>query len=171
MEEESSDEFSGRERYGSFTAGVAVVACQEGDLTIIHLHKAVVGDGHLVRVESEVSEDLFRSAKGLFGIDDPFDAGEFLHEALKGSGIEKMSAARVESEPLGVECLPEEVDEFSSEFSGKCAHGDEKVVSSLDPSGLGLIQAAARGHNVEVGMELKLLVPGVQNGGESYMRS
>lgn len=134
VEEESSDEFSGRERYGSFKAGVVVVSCQEGDLTIIHFHKAVVGDGHLVRVESEVSEDLFSSAKGLFGIDDPFDAGEFLHEALKGTGIEKLSAARLESEHLGVECLPEEVDEFSSEFFGKCAHGDEKVVSSRDPS-------------------------------------
>ena len=58
VEEESSDEFSGRERYGSFKAGVVVVSCQEGDLTIIHFHEAVVGDGHLVRVESEVSEDL-----------------------------------------------------------------------------------------------------------------
>jgi hypothetical protein len=135
------------------------------------LHEAVVGDGDFVGVQSEVSEYLLCPSKGLFAVNDPFDAREFLDKALKVSGILKVLAVGLESEGVFVEGQFEQVNEFSSEFLGKLTHRDEKVVSRADPSGSRLIKSAAGDHDVEVGMELEVLVPGVEDGRESYERS
>ena len=72
MDEKAADELVGIESHGSDAIVFFAVSPLECDLAVLKCHQAVVGDGNAVGIAAEVIEDLGGSAKGRFGIDDPF---------------------------------------------------------------------------------------------------
>lgn len=58
VKKEPPDELMNRYGYGSFLTGILIVTGEESDPVVAYLHEAMVGDGNLVRVESQVLEDV-----------------------------------------------------------------------------------------------------------------
>lgn len=52
---------------------------------------------------------------------------------------------------------------------GEGLDGDEEVIWGWDPTFSGGIESPAFDHEVKVGVELKILIPGVQDGGAAYL--
>ena len=71
MLEEAAQELLRRERHGALLAVVRVVLPAKGDLGVGDREQAMVGDGHAMGVAGQVVKDVFGSAKGRLGIDDP----------------------------------------------------------------------------------------------------
>jgi hypothetical protein len=128
MKKESSDELTGGYGYEPFLAGVFVVTCEESDPMVGNLDEAVVGDGDLVGVASQILEDLLRASEWFLGVYDPFLAIEFVHEALESIRIFKMLDVLQEPQVVSGKGSVEKVEKLTSEFLGKSAHRHEKVV-------------------------------------------
>ena len=71
MLEEAAQELLRRERHGALLTAVRVVLPAKGDLEVGDREQAMVGDGHAIGVAGQVVKDVFGSAEGLLGIDDP----------------------------------------------------------------------------------------------------
>lgn len=72
VHKEAADELVGFESHGSNAIVFFAVLPLEGNLAVLKRHQAVIGNGDTVGVAAEVVEDLNRSTKGRFGVDDPF---------------------------------------------------------------------------------------------------
>lgn len=64
MQQETTDEFLGRERHRLLGFAVAIVLPAEGDVSIVGVKKAIVGDRYPVRVAPGVLQNLLGPAKG-----------------------------------------------------------------------------------------------------------
>lgn len=116
VEEEPSDELIRRYGYGSFLTGIFIVTGEESDPVVAYLHEAMVGDGNLVRIESQVLEDEVGSSKRLFGVDDPFFLVEFVHESPEIlRPLEVMDAVEEPQLVPGIR-LFEKVEKLAGEF-------------------------------------------------------
>jgi hypothetical protein len=72
MEQEASEEGMGVHGRHLELIALAPVAVGEGDLPVVHLNNAVVGNRHTVRVPAEILHDLGRPGEGTLGVDNPF---------------------------------------------------------------------------------------------------
>jgi len=50
---------------------VGVVLPAKGDVSVVHRQQPVIGDGHAMRVASQVLQDMFRPSEECLRIDDP----------------------------------------------------------------------------------------------------
>jgi hypothetical protein len=73
VEQEAPDELVGLQTHGLDGAAVAIVLPGKGDMTVIAVLDAAVGDGDAMGVAPEIGEDLRRPAKRLLGVNDPCD--------------------------------------------------------------------------------------------------
>ena len=71
MEEEAAKELDGFERQNLFDTAVAIILPTEPDAAVFEFEQAMIGDGDLVGVASEIVDDLGRAAEGALGVDDP----------------------------------------------------------------------------------------------------
>src|SRR5712692_6094072 len=71
VKQEATDELLGSECHGLASTAVAIVLPAKLNRPVIKVEQPVVGDGNAVGVACDVSEDLFRSVEGWFGIDHP----------------------------------------------------------------------------------------------------
>src|SRR6202161_3506747 len=73
VEQEAPDELVGLQTHGLDGAAVAIVLPGKGDMTVIAVLDAAVGDGDAMGVAPEIGEDLRGPAKRLLGVNDPCD--------------------------------------------------------------------------------------------------
>ena len=59
------------------------------------------------------------------------------------------------------------IEEFASDDLGEGFDGDEKGVFCGDPVLGGGVESSAGDHEMEVGVERQVLIPGMQDGGKS----
>jgi hypothetical protein len=71
MQEKAAHEFISGERDGSLLLATGVIFGTKGNLAIFKCQQAVIGDGHAVRVATEIGQHLLRARKGRLGIDVP----------------------------------------------------------------------------------------------------
>jgi hypothetical protein len=71
VEEESPEEFHGIEGHGALLVALSVVLPGEADVAVLEGEEALVGDRDPVGVTGEIFENLMRTPKGWFGIDNP----------------------------------------------------------------------------------------------------
>ena len=76
VQKKTADEDLGGQRHCLLGVAVGAIPVAEGDLSVGQLQDAVVADGDLVGIASEIFEDLRRSGERLFGVDDPVDEGQ-----------------------------------------------------------------------------------------------
>jgi hypothetical protein len=62
---------------------LADVSPAEGHLAIVHPQQAAVGDGHAVRIASQVLEDMLGAAEGGPGIDHPVHSLKLSEESIE----------------------------------------------------------------------------------------
>src|SRR5438552_4383400 len=71
MQEEPAQEFIGRYRHFAFAVAMGIVLPTESDLIALHGDQPVIGDGHAMRVASQVVKHMLWSAERLLGIYHP----------------------------------------------------------------------------------------------------
>ena len=118
-------------------------------------------------IAAEVGIDMLGSVERFFGVDYPFVPPEFFEEAIKGWFF--LQALRVSSEQKFalVEGFFQGLEELPSDDLGEGFDGDEKGVFCGDPVICRGVESAAGDDEMEVGMEEEVLIPGVENGGET----
>ena len=143
-----------------FTA-VTIVFVLEADVSVLGGAQATVGDGDVVNVSSEVFEDGIGPGERGFGIDDPLPAAQSLDPG--GEVVRQGFQLAFELELLacvdGLQSVEEEVPEAATEhvYRQKEAAGTAAPVLSIGR------EATAGDQTVQVGMEMKILAPGVEH--------
>ena len=66
-----------------------------------------------------------------------------------------------------MEGFSQSIEELASDDLGEGFDGDEEGVFCRDPAMGGGVESPTGDHEMEMGMELKILIPGVQDGGEA----
>ena len=93
MEEETADELWGLEAQGlvaGFVAWAAVVLPLKGDVVLVEVDEARVGDGDAVGVAGEVVQDLSGSSPRGSGIEVPLLLTKWGDEVSEGAGMVKV---------------------------------------------------------------------------------
>src|ERR1700681_1870129 len=78
MEEEAPNELGDRDSqdFALVIAAFPIVLPAEGDVGLVEIEQAIVGDRDAMSVAREIGQDLLGTGEGLFGIDDPFDCAQ-----------------------------------------------------------------------------------------------
>jgi hypothetical protein len=127
----------------------------------------VIGDGDAVGIAAEVGIDMLGAVERFFGVGDPFLAPEFFEETMKGWFFLQGLRVSPAQEFSLVEGFFEGIDELSSHNQREGFDGDEEGVFSGDPVLGGGVESSTGDDEVEVGVEEEVLIPGVENGGET----
>ena len=72
VQQEPADEFFGGDRHRTLHVSMSVILPAKRDVVAVESEQSMIGDGHSMRVTAEITEYLFGTAEGWFGIDDPF---------------------------------------------------------------------------------------------------
>ena len=72
MEQKAANEFAGLQSQRFLLVVVTVIFPTKGDLAVVDVQQAVIGNGNAVRVQTQVVQDLFGTAEGRFGVNHPF---------------------------------------------------------------------------------------------------
>ena len=137
-----------------------VVPPTEADLTVLDGEQAV-------GVLAEVVEDLLGAGEGGLGVDDPLGLAERLEVGVEGSGVVERGEGVAELEPAGAEGLLEQFEEEAAEQAGEDADGEEEAGAAGDPAATVGSDAAAGDDAVQVGVQLKGLPSGMEDGEEA----
>jgi hypothetical protein len=171
VEEEASNELFGGKSHRSLAVAVAVVAPEEGDVSILHLEEPMVGDGDAMGIAAEIIEGLFGSGKGSFGVNAPFFLAGLIEESMERLGVGKGVEFSRKLELSFAESRLEESPEASAEETGKDPDGKEEVVACRDPAIPFLRESARRDDTMDMRVEEEVLCPGVEDGGEADLGS
>jgi hypothetical protein len=90
MEEDAAQELIGGNGHDLLLAAVGIVLPAERDAMVLKGNKAMVGNGNSMGVAGQVVENMFRSAEGRLGIDDPVLPEELPEETAEAVGRGKM---------------------------------------------------------------------------------
>ena len=143
----------------------------EGDLPVMQGDEPAVGDGHPVRVASQVLVDLLGAAEGSLVVDDPLLLIERPEEAIEGVHVTQVGDASVESELPRTESLLQGVQEFAAEEASKDADREKESTTTSDPATPVRRKPSARHDAVDVGMDTQGLAPGVEDSEAADLRT
>jgi hypothetical protein len=168
--EEETDELLGGHGH-HLAKGVAVVGPGEGDLAVLKGQDALVADGDAVGVATEVFQHAGRSAKGGLSVNHPFLIFQGSQEAGKGARVaqglelsEKLQGA------IGVSLL-QSLQHQLAEAGGEDFDGQEKLRFGGDPALMVRGETAAGNDAVEVGVEVEVLTPAMEDAEETEFHS
>ena len=89
VQEESPQEFVGGEGHLLLLVPMGIVFPAERDLAVLEGEQAMVGDGDAMGVTGQVVEDVFGSAEGWLGINDPVLSKQGTEQSTKSLWILK----------------------------------------------------------------------------------
>ena len=115
------------ESHPAALAVVGVVLPAKGDVSIVHRQQSVIGDGHAVRVASQILQDVFRSSERCLGVDDPVLPEESAEECGECFFVCQLPALSVESELFPVKRLFQPSHELPAKNAAEHPHGQEEV--------------------------------------------
>ena len=72
VQQKAAYEFFGGDGHGALHVSMSVIPPAERDVVAVEGEQSVIGDGDAMRVTAEITQYLFGTAEGWFGIDDPF---------------------------------------------------------------------------------------------------
>ena len=72
VHEKPADELLGRNGHNTLYVSMSVVAPTERDIVAVKCEQSMIGDGDAMGITTEVTEHLFGTTEGRFGVDDPF---------------------------------------------------------------------------------------------------
>jgi hypothetical protein len=141
-------------------------------LAVVHPQQAAVGDGHPVRITSQVLEDMLGVTEGGPGIDHPVHSLELSEESIERARPLPSSERAAKAEFISAIGAAEQSQELAPKHLGEDFPGQkESRARGADPTGT--IRGDPTGGNqaVQVRMRTNLLVPGVQHRQEADLGS
>ena len=72
VQHEPAYEFFGGDGHRALHVSMSVIPPAERDVVAVESEQSMIRDGDAMRVAAEITQDLFGTAKGRFGMDDPF---------------------------------------------------------------------------------------------------
>ena len=127
MQQEAADELLGVEFENAFD--IADLAVEPTKLNVLSIkgQQSMVGDGNAMGVTAQVAEDLFGSAEGRFGIDDPVVDVERADPGAETLGFFQGLKLGREADLAGGQELFEPVDELAAEHRAEDTAVDEEI--------------------------------------------
>ncbi len=119
VEEEATDEFLDVERHDLHAVTIGVVLPAEAHDAVGVADEPLVGDGHAVRVATEVLQELRGAGEGSFGVHDPVRLPQLLKPGGKARRISEGGERAGEDELAGAEGALERVQVLAAEDLGQ----------------------------------------------------
>ena len=146
VKQEAADELDRVERQELLLISVGRVSPAEGHVAMVHLQQAAIGDGHPVRIASQILEDMLGIAEGCLGIDHPVQALELSEEPIELSRLLESSEGAAKPEFVAAIGAAEQHQELAPKHLGEDFAGQEESrMASADPTGV--IRGDAAGGN------------------------
>jgi hypothetical protein len=152
------------QRHGAPTIPIGVVFPGEGDGVVVDGQDALIGYGDAVGISGEVLEDLAGATERRLCVDEPFFLAQGFEALLPRHGMLEFGEVSVEVECVSLERVNEHREKLASEHSAQDANGQEETVATGGPVLAVGTDAAAGDEAVQVGMDEKVLSPGMQEG-------
>src|SRR5258707_1037425 len=86
MDEKAAQELLGGNGHDLVLAAVSIVSPAEGDAMVLASHEAMVGDGDAMGIAGQVVENMFSTAEGWLGVNDPVLSAELPEEMVEAAG-------------------------------------------------------------------------------------
>jgi hypothetical protein len=101
LDEKAAQELLGGNGHDLVLAAVSIVSPAEGDAMVLESHEAMVGDGDAMGIAGQVVENMFSTAEGWLGVDDPVLSAELPEEMVEAAVTSATGArADAQSKPL-----------------------------------------------------------------------
>ena len=133
------------------------------DPSISHLDDAVVGDGHAMRVASEIVDDLLGSAKGGLGIDDPVFAIELIDQLGEATVRAQVGGMLVEEQAAMATGLLQDLEKLAAEDLSQRLNREEKLRVGGRPACSVIGKGTSRDESMQMKMWLQDLIPGMED--------
>lgn len=137
----------------------------EGNTVFVDGLDALVGDADAVCVASEVLENLFRSRKRLFGVDDPIGFIELIKELGKVGWLRKRSGVAVVFERHRFTQAFESIEKLTAKECSEDHNGKDVVAIAANPCIPRRRESTPCDDAVEMRMKVEFASPCVQNSG------
>src|SRR5258708_5776817 len=86
MDEKAAQKLLGGNGHDLVLAAVSIVSPAEGDAMVLESHEAMVGDGDAMGIAGQVVENMFSTAEGWLGVNDPVLSAELPEEMVEAAG-------------------------------------------------------------------------------------
>ncbi len=133
MEQEAAEELLDSQSHEPLLVAVRGVAPTEGDAAIGESHQPGVRDGDAMSVGAEIAQHMFRSSKGLLGVDEPVVAEQQTQPGSEGAWLRKVREAAVKLKLTSMESVAQSFDELAAEDAAEHADGQEEGAPGGDP--------------------------------------
>ena len=146
---------------------VSGVAPPKGDLVVVECDQSMIRDGNAVGITTEVVEHILGTTEGWLGVDDPMFSKQWPEprgEDLRLSEWRQI-AGKVQL-PL-LKSRLELVDELSAKYTPEHVDGEKESRARPNPAGVIAGETTRWDDAVDMGMNLQLLIPGVQHAEEA----
>jgi hypothetical protein len=136
MQEESAQKLAGGYRHLPFAVAMGIVLPTESDLIALHGDQPVIGDGHAMRVASQVVEHMLWSAERFLGIYHPVVNKQRPQEHAKDLRVCQVPQPSMKDEVSLAECVLKSGHEFATKDAAEYLPGQEEVLPGRDPVGV-----------------------------------
>jgi hypothetical protein len=141
----------------------SVVFPAKSNLAVFQCQQALVGDGHAVRVATEISQDLRWSTEGPLGIDVPLACPQAGEQPLKRAGLSEVGASAMKAEFVVLVSTRQGFQEEPAEQPGQDVDGQKEALATTAPVRAIERQTTARNNAMQMRMMPQGLAPGVQH--------
>ena len=117
MEEEAANELGDRDThdFALVIAAFPIVLPAEGDVGLVEIEQATVGDRNAMGVAREIGQDLLGTGEGLLGIDNPFGCAQGRESGGKCLRLVETDEIPKELQFTGIECCRQTFEEQAPE--------------------------------------------------------
>jgi hypothetical protein len=101
VQQKAPQEFFDAQAHAPLLVFVCGIPPAKGDTAVLECNQSVIGNGHPVRVASQISQGMLRTAKGTLGINHPIGTEQTTQQSGEGTGLLQMCKLAVKTEFAG----------------------------------------------------------------------
>ena len=171
MDQETTDEFVGRERHRLLAIVVPVILPAEADLVVIHRYEAVVGDRDAMRIAADIVENLRRPGERSLGIGHPLSLPGRCQVAPERRRLKQMTMFGEEVQRARGERFLQVPQEQASKHPRQHPHRQKEPRPAGGPALPVRCDTAAGNQEMDVRVVGHGLTPGVHHAEEADFRT
>ena len=133
---------------------MGVVLAAESDLAVLERDQAMVGDGDAMGVTGQVVQDIFGTAEGRLGVNDPILTEQGTDQSTEQLRIAKRLLVSVKSEFPLLEGPLQARHKLAPKHAAEDLHRQEEGIPGLNPARVVGGQTTRRNHAVDMGVML-----------------
>jgi len=135
VKQEPADELDRVERQALLLVPVGRVSPAEGHVAIVYLQQAAIGDGHPVRIASQILEHMLGTTEGCLGIDHPVESLELSEDSIERHRFLPSSERAAKPEFVSAIGAGEQHQELVPKHLGEDFAGqEESPMAGADPT-------------------------------------